>query len=157
MKRNFILPSETSNYLVHDCRLEDAKYHNRNKIYDVSVLTRLMSKTKSSLNTIYDSYLLHPEEIPMSPLAKLKVNQDNKLPNISSNRGDSTDILNSISNYNTELTDLFTTDKEKEKLVLFKIVLIIVIHSIYTVASPYLSDIFNAPQKIPQNQRKWSF
>ena len=113
MKRNFILPSETLNYLVHDCRLEDAKYRYRNKIYDVSVLSRLMNKTKTSLNTIYDNYLLHPEEIPIP--TKLRIGEDTKLPQINSITGDSTEIVNSVSNYNTELTDNFVTDKEKDK------------------------------------------
>ena len=115
MKRNFILPSETLNYSVHDCRSEDAKYRYRNKIYDVSILSCLMNKTKASLNTIYDNYLLHPEEIPQSSKPTLKRVEDTKLPNINSNTGDTTDILNSVSNYNTDLSDFILTDKEKDK------------------------------------------
>ena len=105
MKRNFILPSESMSYVMHDCRLEDAKYRYRNHIYDVSVLARLMSRTKKSINTFYDTYLLQPEEI-----ARMDKIGDTKLPNINSTGRKegppAMDTLNSISNYNTVLTDL---------------------------------------------------
>lgn len=104
MKRNFLLPSESMSYVTHDCRLEDAKYRYRNHIYEVSVLARLMSRTKKSINTFYDTYLLQPEE-----LTKTGKTGDDKLPNIN-NTGKKerpgVDTLNSISNYNTVLTDL---------------------------------------------------
>lgn len=57
MRRNFILPSEGLNYVQHDCRLENLKYQSRSSLYDVSLLSTLLTKTKSSLHAFYPSYL----------------------------------------------------------------------------------------------------
>ena len=63
MHRNFILPSENMNYTVHDCRTDEIKFKRRSKLYDVSVLSTVLSKTKKSLNSIlYENYLTQPEE-----------------------------------------------------------------------------------------------
>jgi hypothetical protein len=63
MKRNeFVLPSERMTYVQHDCRLGTVKYRTRNKLYDLTSLTHLLAKTKSSLNIFYDSYLKHPND-----------------------------------------------------------------------------------------------
>ncbi len=62
MQRNHILPSEKMKYTVHDCRPEDVKFKNRSKLYDTSVLSTVLSKTKHSLNSvIYDKYLTQSE------------------------------------------------------------------------------------------------
>lgn len=60
MKRNFLLPSESLNFVQHDCRLEHLKYRTRSSLYDLSVLSTLMNDTKSSLNLIYANYLSQP-------------------------------------------------------------------------------------------------
>ena len=120
MKRNFILPSETSNYIVHDCRLENVKYRNRNSIYDVSLLSLLLNKTKASLNIFYDNYLLHPEEMNgVNTRSSAKQENANKLPSITLGTAGSSEILNSLSNYNTIMTDVTTdvnlTDRDSTK------------------------------------------
>ena len=115
MKRNFILPSETLNYVVHDCRLENVKYRNRNNIYDVSLLCLLLNKTKTSLNIFYENYLSHPEEYNIK---QSSVKDDSKLPSINLGTAGSSEILNSLSNYNTimtDLTDVNLTDRENTK------------------------------------------
>ena len=64
MRRNFILPSDTIKYVQHDCRPEKLKFKSRSILYDVSVLTTVISKTKKSLNSIlYENYLTQPENI----------------------------------------------------------------------------------------------
>jgi len=63
MKRHeFVLPSERMTYVQHDCRLGTVKYRTRSKLYDLTSLTHLLAKTKSSLNIFYDSYLKHPDD-----------------------------------------------------------------------------------------------
>ena len=107
------------NYVTHDCRLEDVKYRYRNHIYDVSILSSLMSKTKNSINKFYDTYLLQPEEIPaLSTKTSDKREEAAKLPTINSSKKIATsgDILNSISNYNTDFSELNTTTLENISL-----------------------------------------
>ncbi|CAF0907156.1 unnamed protein product [Brachionus calyciflorus] len=67
MKRNYILPSEGLNYIQHDCRLETLKYQSRSSLYDVSLLSSLLAKTKSSVYTFYPSYLNQENEEIKSP------------------------------------------------------------------------------------------
>jgi hypothetical protein len=50
MKRNFVLPSELLNKNNHDCRPETVKWKERDVIYDVSILTTLMTQGNKMIN-----------------------------------------------------------------------------------------------------------
>jgi hypothetical protein len=63
MKKSFTLPSEKLSIYQHDCRLDSLKYRHRSKLYDLSVLASLLTKTKTSLDLLYDNYLHHSEDL----------------------------------------------------------------------------------------------
>lgn len=103
MKRTFILPSENLNYFEHDCRLESLKWRNRNSLYDVSLLSCLLRKSKSSLNLIYDNYLHQEEKIDLNISAKTTEKTDNTLTENSNNNNNETTTI--TDNDNTETDD----------------------------------------------------
>ena len=92
MRRNFILPSETLAYTEHDCRLENLKYKFRDPIYDVSVLSNILARTKSSINLLYDNYLLHPED-DLKRFGLFKVKNEDAKSSTGTNKS-STNLIN---------------------------------------------------------------
>jgi hypothetical protein len=61
-----VLPSDSMKLVTHDCRTDETKFRLRSQIYDIALLSTVMSKTKSSLNSsVFDEYLTKPEEIPV--------------------------------------------------------------------------------------------
>ena len=74
MRRSFVLPSEIMVHRDHDCRAESTKFKCRSTLFDASLFSTLMSRTKSSINLLYDNSMYQPEA-----LYKLKSESSNSL------------------------------------------------------------------------------
>ena len=89
MRRNFILPSEGLNYVQHDCRLENLKYQSRSSLYDVSLLSTLLTKTKSSLHAFYPNYLKQEENDDIKSVSDTSDTENKVIKEIILNNNDS--------------------------------------------------------------------
>ncbi|RNA35334.1 E3 ubiquitin- ligase TRIM71-like [Brachionus plicatilis] len=88
MKRNFILPSEGLNYIQHDCRLENLKYQSRSSLYDASLLSTLLAKTKSSVYSFYPNYLKQEENDDKKSVSSTSDTENKVIKEITLNNND---------------------------------------------------------------------
>jgi hypothetical protein len=95
MNKNLTLPNEKLIY-QHDCRLDSLKYRHRNKLYDVSVLTGLLNKTKSTLDLLHDNYLHHSEDLSKFNKIEEKNNSDRKSGSRSNLNKDQNELSNQL-------------------------------------------------------------
>lgn len=81
MKRQYLLPSEIFNKYDHDCRSESTKFKSRSLLFDVSVFSTMMSRTRSSMNKFYENSLYQPETLDLNAESSLNFTKANTTKN----------------------------------------------------------------------------
>lgn len=121
MRRNFILPSEGLNYIQHDCRLENLKYQSRSSLYDVSLLSTLLAKTKSSLHAFYPNYLKQEENDDRKSVSSISETENKVIKETTLNNNNPTygNIYWPCSIVTTYNEDVIVLDPFAHRLVVF--------------------------------------